>query len=485
MNFTSPVFFIFLPAAVAAYFATPQKFRWIPLLIASYLFYAWYDVWLLALVLTTTLVSYVCAIKAERAKTNGGRRAALAVAVIICIGILFVFKYLNFTVQTALSIAELAGANPSHFELNIVLPMGISFYTFQTMSYCVDVYRGDFPAEHHIGYYALFVVFFPQLVAGPIERPSVLLPQLKEEHSPNASDMAEGAKFLLSGYAKKLIIADFLAAFVDSAYSQADTANGLALLIATVLFALQIYCDFAGYSEIAMGCARMMGIKLSRNFDSPYSATNIRDFWRRWHISLTTWFKDYLYIPLGGNRKGYARQLANTAIVFLVSGLWHGANLTFLVWGALHGAYVICASLWGKIAVRAGISLPRWLARYGGRALTFALVTFAWIFFRAQSIDEAGLIVTRIFTDWSGGMSGALEALDMNITDILPCLLAIAVLPFTERMPRIRRQELPLGQCKVMADYTLLYFILGLTLFVAWCYTMSVNGDANFIYFAF
>lgn len=485
MNFTSPVFFIFLPVVVLLYFVLPYRFRWVMLLAASYMFYAWYNVWLLLLVMTTTLVSYICALKAGSATTRRGRNAALAVAVIICIGILFIFKYLNFAIQTVLSVAALLGAEPSFTELNIILPMGISFYTFQTMSYVIDVCRGDFPPEKHLGYYALFVVFFPQLVAGPIERPSALLPQLKEKHDPNISDMAEGAVFLISGYAKKLIVADLLAAYVDSVYGNVAEANGLALTVATVMFALQIYCDFAGYSEIAVGCARLMGIKLSRNFNRPYSATNIRDFWRRWHISLTTWFKDYLYIPLGGNRKGYARQLVNTMIVFLVSGLWHGANLTFVIWGGLHGAYILVYSLWKKLCEAKNITLPAWLSKYGGCALTFLLVTFAWIFFRAQSVNEAAAIISRIFTDWSGGTAKAAQSLGIELTDILPCLLAVIMLPFTERIPRIRRQQLPLKECSAMTDYTLLYFILCLTLFVAWCYTLSVNGDTNFIYFSF
>ncbi len=485
MNFTSLVFFIYLPVVVALYHLLPKPLKNVMLLLASYTFYAWYNFWLLGLLLATTLISYSCARAVSSAESKKKKKTAMVLAATVCLGTLFLFKYLDFTVETALSIANLFGAEISYGGINLILPMGISFYTFQTMSYVFDVYNGTFKAEKSILDYALFVVFFPQLVAGPIERPSDLLPQLKNYKKPDSSQIADGAKFLISGYAKKLFIADFLAVYVNSAYKDVSSSNGLALLIATVLFGLQIYCDFSGYSEIALGCGKLMGINLSKNFNSPYSATNIRDFWRRWHISLTKWFTDYLYIPLGGNRKGFFRTIINTLAVFTVSGLWHGANMTFVIWGLLHGAYLSLYSIWIRIKEKRAISLSPFIEKHGGRAFTIVLVTFSWIFFRSQSLNEAGIVIGNIFSNWSGGFEGALTSLSMTASDLLPVCLSAAILPFLERTPVFKEEALPLSRAKRSVSVPMLYTVICLTAVIAWSLTLSVNGKTAFIYFVF
>ena len=263
----------------------------------------------------------------------------------------------------------------------IILPVGISFYTFQAMSYVIDVYRGTIPAEAHFGYYALYISFFPQLVAGPIERAGTLIPQLRQERRLKQEDVIAGLKLIISGLFRKLAVADLLAPFVDAVY-RADTPDGCAVALATLLFAVQIYCDFSGYSEIAAGSARLLGIRLMRNFDRPYAAASIRDFWRRWHVSLTVWFTDYVYIPLGGNRHGLARQLLATIAVFALCGLWHGAEWSFLIWGLLHAGYMAVYLLWRQHSKKA-------LPRPAGQILTLAAVCFAWLFFRAGSRPPA------------------------------------------------------------------------------------------------
>lgn len=478
MSFTSLVFFIFLPAIILIHWVTPHKLRWIPLLIASYFFYAFYNVWLLSLILTATLVCYLCAICTENAATSAGKKASVAVAAIICLGLLFIFKYLDFTISGICSLMELFGVETNFTGFNLILPVGISFYTFQTMSYTFDVYRGTMKAERHLGYFALFVVFFPQLVAGPIERPADLIPQLRAERHPSADDFADGARSLIFGYAQKVLIADFVAQFVNAAYEDVYSSGGLALIIATILFAVQIYCDFSGYSMIATGCAKMMGIKLSKNFDRPYLATSVRDFWKRWHISLTKWFTDYLYIPLGGNRKGRIRRFINVLIVFLVSGLWHGANLTFVVWGGLHGLFVAIEGLLPKREESKKAAVI-WLKRAG----TFAIVCFIWIFFRAATLAEAGEVIRSIFTDWQAGET--LKSLGMEAEEIIPAVACVVLLPLLENLPKYETKHLPLSEAYAQSNCALIYATLLITIAVCWCAVLGENGLSAFIYFSF
>ena len=476
MSFTAPEFLLFLAVVLILYRAAPQSWRWTVLLPASYFFYACHNVWLLSLILLTTLTSYLCALRMEKAASIGRRRTALAVDLAVCLGILFVFKYLDFALGGIFDLVRLFGGQGEFDGFRLLLPMGISFYVFQALSYTIDVYRGTVPAERHLGYFALFVVFFPQLVAGPIERPGDLLPQLRRAPKPDEDDAAQGLRFLVRGYAKKVLIADYLARFVDAAYGDAANAGGAALALATVLFAVQIYCDFSGYSDIALGCARLMGIRLMENFRRPYDAVTVRDFWRRWHISLTRWFTDYLYIPLGGSRKGPVRRCVNILTVFLVSGLWHGANVTFLIWGGLHGLYLAAETLLpGEREERPGLRPLR-------RAVTLTLVCFAWIFFRAENLPHAVQVLQTIATDFRP--EGALTGLAMGLPELLTALMLLALLPMLEALPALAGDRTK-GTAFPSNRAVTLYFLLITSVVLCRCIALAKGGDTAFLYFQF
>ena len=322
MNFTAPAFVLLFPIVLALHWMLPPSRRWGLLLAASLGFYAVGSPQALPLLAGITLGTYAAALGIAKSKTQTAKKLWLTCAAVLCIGCLCLFKY----------------AGIFRTDVPLLLPAGISFYTFQTLSYVIDIYRGRLMPERHPGYYALFVSFFPQLVAGPIERSTALLPQL---HAQERRMDSSGWLWMVRGFAKKLLLADTAAVFVDSVYASPADASGPAVLLATLLFAGQIYWDFSGYSDIAVGAAALLGVRLSRNFDHPYRADSLRDFWRRWHISLTRWFTDYVYIPLGGSRRGTARLAVNTMVVFLLSGLWHGAALHFVVWGGVHGALLL------------------------------------------------------------------------------------------------------------------------------------------------
>jgi len=415
MLFNSTRFVFFFPIVVAAYFALPFRFRWVLLLAASYYFYACWRVEYSVLLIISTLVDYSAAIMMGRTAQKRVRRRYLILSIGANLGLLFVFKYYNFfrgAVAAGLSGVNVACPLPvSHF----LLPLGISFYTFQTMSYVIEVYRGRQRPEKHLGIFALYVSFFPQLVAGPIERSYNLLPQFAvgpfEKHRFDYDRVTNGMKLMAWGFFKKVVIADRLAVIVDHVYGDPTQYEGFGLTLATVLFAFQIFCDFSGYSDIAIGAAQVLGFKLMQNFRRPYFATSVAEFWRRWHISLSTWFRDYVYIPLGGNRVALPRWYLNIIVVFLLSGLWHGANWTFLVWGGLHAAYMLAGRAGRPVRERVAGALgltkrPR--IEQGIRMLTtFALVTFAWIFFRAPSLSEALYIVRNLPSGWGVLLSPA------------------------------------------------------------------------------
>ena len=353
MLFNSYQFLIFFPVVVLLYYVIPPKIRYLWLLAASYYFYMCWNAKYALLLLSSTLVTYISGYLIDRIRQarypqkKEQRRKSWVVAACCAInlGILFYFKYANFTIEVLKRAFELIHIqwNPPHAD--VLLPVGISFYTFQALSYTIDVYRGEIPAEKNFFRYALFVSFFPQLVAGPIERSKNLLTQLAAPSSFNAEKAKSGLLLMLWGFFLKTVLADRIAIFVDFVYGNFEKYNGLYIAVATVLFAVQIYCDFAGYSTIAIGAAEVLGIDLMENFDAPYLVTSVAAFWRRWHISLTSWFKDYLYIPLGGSRKGVYRKYVNKMIVFLLSGLWHGADFSYVVWGALNGAYQIIGEI--------------------------------------------------------------------------------------------------------------------------------------------
>lgn len=401
MLFNSLDFLIFFPIVVVVYFSLPHRFRWIFLLGASYYFYMCWKAEYVVLIVASTLIDYIAGIQMGKTPDKGRRKKYLILSIVANLGILFSFKYANFfneSLRVALQQFNIFYDFPG---FNVLLPVGISFYTFQSLSYSIDVYRGEKEPEPHFGKFALYVAFFPQLVAGPIERSTRLLPQFEKRISFNRERFVSGLRLMLWGFFKKIVIADRLAIYVNEVYNSPAEFQGLTLLLATYFFAFQIYCDFSGYSDIAIGAARIMGYDLMTNFCQPYFSQSIAEFWKRWHISLSTWFKDYLYIPLGGNRVAKERWYFNLMAVFLISGLWHGANWTFVLWGFLHGFYLV-SSIWTR-NIRESIShalkVDRFpaLQRFFKIIITFHLVLFAWIFFRANSIGDAFLIIRNMF----------------------------------------------------------------------------------------
>ena len=392
MLFNSFTFLIFFPVVVTIYFVLPHRMRWAWLLAASCYFYmAFIPVYILILFFTIA-IDYVAGIVIENAE--GRKRTLWLVASIIAnVGVLAVFKYFNFFSANASAIAEVFHWPYDFPLLSIILPIGLSFHTFQAMSYTIEVYKRRQPAERHLGIYALYVMFFPQLVAGPIERPQNLLHQFRERHFVEYERVTEGLRQMAWGLFMKVVIADRLARYVNVVYNEPTSFQGLTLVVATLFFAFQIYCDFAGYSHIAIGSARVMGFRLMRNFDRPYLSRSISEFWSRWHISLSTWFRDYVYIPLGGNRVARPRWYFNLLVTFLLSGFWHGANWTFVVWGGLNGVYLVASlltkDLRDRIASAAGLARSPRARAVWGVLVTFTLTCIAWVFFRAASMTDA------------------------------------------------------------------------------------------------
>jgi len=403
MLFNSFAFLIFFPLVTTAYFLLPHRFRWVLILAASCYFYMAFIPKYILILAITIMVDYMAGIGLE--KLEGRKRRWLLVASIFTnVGMLAFFKYFNFANENIAALAEFIGWNYPIHSLSIILPIGLSFHTFQSLSYTIEVYRGHQKAERHLGYLALYVMYYPQLVAGPIERPQNVLHQLHEEHHFDYRRIADGLKWMAWGMFKKVVVADRMAVFVNPVYNHPTEYHGPSLVFATLAFAIQIYCDFSGYSDIALGSAQVMGVKLMKNFDHPYFARSISEFWRRWHISLSTWFRDYLYIPLGGSRVPKMRWAFNILLTFLISGLWHGANWTYIIWGALHGFYFILfestGRFWGYLSTLFGPGkLPR-LKVTLSTLTTFSLTAFAWIFFRANSISDASYIAGHLHSGW-------------------------------------------------------------------------------------
>ncbi len=402
MLFNSISFVLFFIVTGLLYYALPHRFRWFWLLAAGFYFYmVFIPAYVLVLVFLIG-VDYVLGRQIEDMENGAKKKTLLILSIGANIGTLFIFKYFNFFNQNLSELAQVLHWNYPIPALQFILPLGVPFHVFQSLSYIIEVYRGNQKAERHLGIYALYVMFFPQLVAGPIERPQNLLHQFHEAHPFNGQQVLDGLKLMLRGFFKKIVIADRLALLVNHVYGNVSDSNGLVLGIATIAFAIQIYCDFSGYSDIALGSAQVLGYQLMKNFNQPYFATSISDFWRRWHISLSSWFRDYVYIPLGGNQVSTFRKYLNILIVFLLSGLWHGANWTFVVWGAWHGTLLILSDVTRKIRSSFISTLNLvdrpWLHRSIQIIITNLLVSFGWIFFRAKDFTEALDIIQRIFS---------------------------------------------------------------------------------------
>ena len=485
MTFNSWEFLLFYPVVALLYFLLPKRTKWVMLLIASYFFYMCYQAELVFLIAGTTLISWLSSLVIERTESRAIKRTALILTLVVCFGVLFFYKYFNFLADSALSLIALFGATPDRITLNLLLPVGISFYTFQTLSYVIDVYRGEVKTERNFFFYALFVSFFPQLVAGPIERPDNLIPQLKTAHKFEYENFVKGSKHMLVGFFKKVCVADFIAVFVDAVYNNPTEATGFGVIIATCLFAVQIYCDFSGYTDIAIGCARIMGIRLMKNFDHPYTATTVKEFWSRWHISLSSWFKDYLYIPLGGNRRGKARQLLNVMIVFLVSGLWHGAAWTFVVWGALHGVYQVIGTLTiggrNELLSRLGLKKNSFAVVLVRRLVTFLLVTFAWLFFRANSMSDAVVLLGKLFSGYGTSLIATLAAIKLDTVAIVTTVLLILTLYMIDKL--LTYDDRPDGSFVLTRGGSFVYYVW-MIMFV-WVLLLSIGTGGTFIYFQF
>src|SRR6201996_4148434 len=392
MLFNSFQFLFFFIVVWLLFLVTRGTTRKIILLLASYYFYMCWSTRYIWVIWGITLIDYVAGLQIEKAEQPARRRLYLGVSLFCNLGLLVIFKYFNFLTGSLRGASHLFGLRFDPPLLAIILPVGLSFHTFQAMSYTIEVYRRRVPAERNLLEYALYVAFFPQMVAGPIERPYELLPQFHREPKVTLEGVRSGMVQALWGLFKKMVLADNVSDFVKLIYDTPRHYSGSALLLATLLFSIQIYCDFSGYTDIGLGLARMMGYELRINFLQPYFSRSVGEFWHRWHISLSTWFRDYVYIPLGGSRVSRPRHYANLMITFVVSGLWHGANWTFVIWGALHGLYLIAAQALAPLFP--GLArVPAWLKVM----VTFGLVTFAWLFFRANSLGDAWFIAGHLW----------------------------------------------------------------------------------------
>lgn len=484
MLFNSLQYALFLPVVVFLYFTLPQRFRWVFLLVVSYFFYMCWNAKYALLMLLSTVITFLASRLIDRTESKKLRTFYLVTSLVVNLGILFLFKYFNFFNQTIADAMHLLGVEYQPAKLSLLLPVGISFYTFQAVGYSIDVYQKKIKPMPHFGKYALFVSFFPQLVAGPIERVENLGPQFDRVHRFDFDRMKSGLLLIAQGLVKKVVIADRLAVLVNAVYNNPGEHSGFHFVVATVFFAFQIYCDFSGYSDIAIGSARILGYDLMQNFKRPYLASSIAEFWKRWHISLTTWFRDNVYIPLGGNRK---RHLTNILIVFLISGIWHGANLTFVLWGLLNGLYQVIGikikphtrKLKELLHIReesTAFSLVRQL-------FTFGLACFAWVFFRANNLADLKVILTGLFS-WNTSFFSNLNTagFGMDKPDILVSLALIVLLVVYEAIQERSRMGSILRSQPLVVRWLIYAAVFTFILL------FGVYGDANgaqFIYFQF
>lgn len=488
MLFNSYQYILFLPIVLVAYFSCPTRWRWALLLIASYIFYMAWEPAYAILILSSTLVDYILARIMGKIDTLRLRKVLLVLSLSTNLGLLAAFKYFEFIRTIINDITHFSGYAGSIPALDVLLPVGISFYTFQTLSYTIDVYRGEIKPERHLGIFALYVSFFPQLVAGPIERSHRLLPQLKKTQPFNYPDAVEGLRLILWGLFKKMVIADRLAMIVNKVYDAPEQYTGPVLVLATLCFAYQIYCDFSGYSDIAIGSARMFGIRLSRNFNRPYHAKSIREFWQRWHISLSTWFRDYVYLSLGGNRCARSRWYFNILMVFVLSGLWHGANWTFLLWGLIHALLYLSEVTLSPLCIRIFKMYPKFqesrvkiIIQW---AITFMVVNIAWVFFRADSISEALSILQHLHVGWQEYLGSEVfviiaRQLQISSTIIMVTFLMLAMLIIIEVIQGEMSMDQWLGRIPRPVRW-MCYIVLSLLILNG-----GVTQEIPFVYFQF
>jgi D-alanyl-lipoteichoic acid acyltransferase DltB (MBOAT superfamily) len=434
-----------------------------------------------ALILMSTIVDYFAAIKMGEAKSKSERKKYLLASFVFNLGLLFTFKYFNFFSDSFSFFVEQFSLKFDPVQLKLLLPVGISFYTFQSLSYTIDVYRQRIKPERHFGIFALYVSFFPQLVAGPIERADNLLPQFRKKFDFDYKRITDGLKIILWGFFLKVVIADRLGMAVEQAYDNPEQYSGLPLLLATYFFSFQIYCDFAGYSLIAIGSAQIMGYNLMDNFRRPYFSKSISEFWKRWHISLSTWFRDYLYIPLGGNRVAKTRWLFNLFVVFLISGLWHGANWNFVIWGGLHGIYLVGSILTENIRSNfvkiIGLAKFPKVHSFVKIFITFHLVAFGWIFFRTDSVSDAWYIISHIF---SGAQVTVIKlCMGLSQAEFIIAVLSIIFMESVHFMQERVRIRQFFSERSIFFRYPVYIIILAVILL------FGVFEETDFIYFQF
>ena len=466
MLFNSLQFLAFFPVVVAVYWLLPQKLRNLFLLIASYYFYMSWEPAYALLILFSSITTYLGALYIEKWQKH--KKRATAICIVANLLMLFVFKYLGFAGEI---LRDCLGINAISLP-TLLLPVGISFYAFQTIGYIIDVHRGEVKAERNLLIYMLFVAFFPQLVAGPIERAKNMLPQLHNRHIFNGGNLICGIYIMMWGYFMKLCVAENVSAYVDTVFRHVPEQNGTSLLMAAFFFTFQVFSDFGGYSLIAIGAARCMGFILMTNFRHPYLSLSVRDFWRRWHISLTSWFTNYVYIPLGGNRCSAVRHKVNILVTFIISGLWHGANYTFLIWGAYHGILMLLYSL--KTNYLPSFSFK---GRWGNAAsmlVTFCLVMVGWVFFKAKTVDDAVLAICKIFSS-----HGELYIAQGRAWIAMP-LVMIAILMIKEW--RDERKGIDITQTKCTSLPAMVAKTVALAAAILLC--ANFNGK-EFIYFQF
>ena len=489
MLFNSIDFAIFFPLVFVIYWCVSGKLktRNIVVLVSSYIFYGWWDWRFLFLIAISTIVDFYVGKRLSITEDKKTRKRLLFISLAVNLGFLVFFKYTNFFIDTFVDSFKLFGKTLEVSTLNIILPVGISFYTFQTLSYTIDIYRKRFKPTKDIIAFSAFVAFFPQLVAGPIERASHLLPQFFKAHKFNYTLVKSGLLLIAFGLFKKMVIADRAALYVNEVYNNPTNYEGIETILATILFAFQIYCDFSGYSDIAIGAARTMGFDLMKNFDSPYLSKSITEFWRRWHISLSTWFRDYVYIPLGGSREGKYKTYFNLFIVFLVSGLWHGAAINFVIWGAIHGLIIVLEkatySYRFKIFNKVGLTKSLISNHIFFAGVTFFMVCMAWVFFRANSFLDSKIIIKSFFSNNYNELFGNdLYHIGLKDNEFFMLIVFIVFLVIFEWFHK-KKSVFSLVMRQSFLLRWLIYFSIALTIIVFGAYGSEVASE--FIYFQF
>ena len=494
MLFNSLDFLIFFPVVVLIYFIIPRKIRYIWLLVASYYFYMCWNTKYALLIGISTLITYISGLIIGKCQKGWSKKLVVALSFISNLGILVFYKYFDFILENINVVLGKCDMQLVSNPFDIILPVGISFYTFQALSYTVDVYRKEIEPEKNPLKYALFVSFFPQLVAGPIERSKNLLNQMKNIENIkiwNYDRVANGFILMVFGMFQKMVIADRVSIFVDTVYNNLHAVGTMETVFAAIGFSIQIYCDFAAYSTIAIGAAKVMGFELMENFDTPYFAASIKEFWRRWHISLSSWFKDYLYIPLGGNRKGKIRKYFNLMVTFLVSGLWHGASWNYVIWGGLHGIYQvfgeILAPVRKKLVKVFKVNDGVFSYKLGQILFTFSLTSLTWVFFRAETIREALYFFKRMFTVWNpwvffneGLYEYGLDRVEVNI--LFAALFVLLLAEFLKYFKKQRISEFLMEQNLWFRWIVVIGMIVACVVYGEY----GISFDSNqFIYFQF